>query len=122
MPQDKKAYFKSSFDLKTELVTMDIPPGARLFIADAVSMYTNINTDRALQFVSQHIREHVSEFSNVPAEALIEALEIIMTLNVFTFGDTTWIQDRGTAMGSPHPPPLGEPVLRTQGIRPPSQV
>jgi hypothetical protein len=101
----QKAYFKSSFDLKTELVTMDIQPGARLFIADAVSMYTNINTDRALQFVSQHIREHVSDFANVPAEALIEALEIIMTLNVFTFGDTTWIQDRGTAMGSPPPPP-----------------
>jgi hypothetical protein len=52
----QKAYFKSSFDLKTELVTMDVPPGAQLFIADAVSMYTNINTDRALQFVSQHIR------------------------------------------------------------------
>jgi hypothetical protein len=97
----QKSYFKSSFDLKIELVTMDIPPGARLFIADAVSMYTNINTDSALQFVSQHIREHVSEFTNVPAEALIEALEIIITLNVFTFGDTTWIQDRGTAMGSP---------------------
>jgi hypothetical protein len=88
----QKSYFKSSIDLKTELVTMDVPPGARLFIADAVSMYTNINTDRAIQFVSQHIREHVSQFSNVPAEALIEALEIIMTLSVFTFGDTTWIQ------------------------------
>jgi hypothetical protein len=64
-------------------------------------MYTNINTDRALQFISQHIRENVSQFANVPAEALIETLEIIMTLNVFTFGDTVWIQDRGTAM----PPP-----------------
>jgi hypothetical protein len=83
---------------------MDVPPGARLFIADAVSMYTNINMDRALQFVSQHIRKNVSQFANVPDEALIEALEIIMTLNVFTFGDTAWIQDRGTAMGSP---PLG---------------
>jgi hypothetical protein len=52
----QKAYFKSSSYLKTELVTMAVPPGARLFIADAVSMYTNINTDRDLQFVSQHIR------------------------------------------------------------------
>jgi hypothetical protein len=117
----QKAYFKSSFDLNIELVTMDIPPGARLFIADAVSMYTTINMERALQFVSQHIREHVSEFTNVPAEALIEALEIMMTLNVFTFGDTTWIQDPGIAMAPPSPS-LGEPVLRTQGIGPPSQV
>jgi hypothetical protein len=100
----QKAYFKSSFDLKTELVTMDVPLGARLFIADDVSMYTNINTDRDLQFISQHIRENFSQFANVPTEALIEALEIIMTLNVFTFGDTTWIQDRGTAMGSLSPP------------------
>jgi hypothetical protein len=100
----QKSYFKSSFDIKTELVTMDVPPGARLFIADAVSMYTNINTDRALQFIYQHIRENVSQFANVPAEALIEALEIIMTLHFFTFVDTTWIQDRGTAMGSPPPP------------------
>jgi hypothetical protein len=100
----QKAYFKSSFDLKTELVTIDVPPGARLFIADALSMYTSINTDRSLQFIFQNIREHVSEFANVPAEAFIEALKIIMTLNVFTFGNTTWIQDRGTAMG-PRPPP-----------------
>jgi hypothetical protein len=77
------------------------PPGARLFIADAVSMYTYINTDRALQLISQHIRDNVSQFVNVPAEALMEALEIIVTLNVFTFRYTTWIQDRGTVMGSP---------------------
>jgi hypothetical protein len=77
----QNAYFKSRFDLKTELVTMDVPPGARLFISYAVSMYTNINTDRALQLISQHIRENVSQLANVPAEALIEALEIIMTLN-----------------------------------------
>jgi hypothetical protein len=83
---------------------MDVPPGAILLIAYAVSMYTNINTDGALQFISQHIRENVSQFANVPADALSESLEIIMTLNVFTFGDMTWIQERGTAMGSPHPP------------------
>jgi hypothetical protein len=70
-------------------------------------MYTNINTDLALQFVSQHIREHVSDFANVPAEALIEALEIIMTLNVFTFGDTAWIQDRGKRWAPPPAPPPG---------------
>jgi hypothetical protein len=87
----QKTYFKSSFDIKTELVTMDVPPGARLFIADAVSMYTNINKVRALQFISQNIQDNFSQFANIPAEALIETLEIIMTFNVFTSGDTTWI-------------------------------
>jgi hypothetical protein len=72
---------------------MDVQPGARLFIADAVAMYTNINTDRALQFVSQHILDNVSQFANVPGEAFIDALDIIMALNVLTFRDTAWIQD-----------------------------
>jgi hypothetical protein len=90
----QNAYFKSSFDLRTGLVAMDTPPGSRLFIVDAVSIYKQINTDRALQFILQHIKENVPMYADVPSEAFIEALEIITTLNVFTFGDTTWFQYR----------------------------
>jgi hypothetical protein len=64
-------------------------------------MYTNIPTAKALSFISNHIRETAHEFQDIPAEALIEALVIVMRNNVFTFGDVTYKQVCGTAMGTP---------------------
>jgi hypothetical protein len=41
--QQQKSYFKSSFNLKIELVALqELPPNAGLFSADAIVMYTNI--------------------------------------------------------------------------------
>jgi hypothetical protein len=62
-------------------------------------MYSNIPTSRAIQFITEHLRRTAHQFNNVPVEALCEALRIIMTSNVFTFGDTFWKQFKGTAMG-----------------------
>ena len=97
------SYFKSSFDLQKELIALEVPPGARLFTADAVSMYTNIPTHRALMFIGRYLRKE--KFPEIPTEALMEALRLVMTHNVFTFGDTTWLQTTGTAMGTPPAPP-----------------
>ena len=47
------SYFKSSFDLREEIDTLELPLNASLFTADAVSMYTNIPTDRALLFIGK---------------------------------------------------------------------
>jgi hypothetical protein len=64
-------------------------------------MYTNTPTAKALSFISNHTRETAHEFQDIPAEALLEALGIVMRNNVFTFGDVTYKQVRGTAMGTP---------------------
>lgn len=97
------SYFKSSFDLKKELVELEIPENALLFTADAESMYTNIPTDRALNFIGKYLKEN--EFPDIPVEALMTALRLVMKHNIFTFGDTTWLQTTGTAMGTPPAPP-----------------
>jgi hypothetical protein len=100
----RPAYFKSSYELKKMLTSITLPPNTFLFTADVVSMYTNIPTAKALSFISNHIRETAHEFQDIPAEALVEALGIVMRNNVFTFGDVTYTQVRGTAMVTPPAP------------------
>ena len=101
----QQSYLKSSKDLKSELIKLHLPSNATLFTADAISMYTNIHTDHAIASISEYLRDHEDDFKDVPVEALIDALTIIMTNNVFTFGDTLWHQTSGTAMGTPPAPP-----------------
>ena len=101
----QKTYLKISLQLKNELMRLQpLPPGARLFTADATSMYTNINTSMALIEIAQYIHQRENHFSTIPTDALAEALAIVMKNNVFRFGDTFWIQKTGTAMGTPPAP------------------
>ena len=99
----QQSYFKSSFDLKKELSALTLPSGCLLFTADAESMYTNIPTHRTLLFIGQYLQHE--QFPDIPVEALMEALHLVMTNNIFTFSDTTWKQMTGTAMGTPPAPP-----------------
>jgi hypothetical protein len=95
-------FLSSSFSLKNCL--NDIPllnSQARLCTADAVSMYTNIDTAHALAVITDFLRHHpICHEIPVIAEPLIAALSIIMRHNVFQFGDTYWVQLTGTAMGT----------------------
>lgn len=99
----QRSFFKSSFDLRKELEDIVVPENGYLFTADAVSMYTNIPTHRALLFIGRYLRKE--KFPDIPTTALMEALSFLMQHNVFTFGDTTWLQKTGTAMGTPPAPP-----------------
>ena len=99
------AYFKDSKSLKESLDILNLPPSARLFSADAVSMYTNIRTTAALYEIGQYIHQRSARFSTIPLEALMQALTLVMRNNVFQFGDTFWLQTSGTAMGTPPAPP-----------------
>jgi hypothetical protein len=65
-------------------------------------MYTNIDTVIGIQsfhdfFVSQE--EQIPE--NCPVIFFLCILEIVMTNNIFNFGNTTWLQLSRTAMGTP---------------------
>ena len=95
---------KSSRVLKLELEALDLPPNAFLFTADAVGMYTNINTKMALWEIGNFLQSRSRSFPTIPFAALSEAIGIVMQHNVFQFGDTYWLQKVGTAMGTPPGP------------------
>ena len=100
------SYFKNMLELKKQLLKLHLPTNARLFTADAVSMYTNIPTRRALNLIGKYITQYQRKTNNeYPQDAVRAGLCLIMTMNIFTFGDLTLKQLNGTAMGTPPAPP-----------------
>ena len=101
------SYFKDSGELQKSLEAIDpLPPEAVIFSADAKAMYCNIDTDHGLWVLRQWFKLHKHELpdSLAPTDIILDALELIMRNNSFTFGDTWWLQISGTAMGtSPAP-------------------
>jgi hypothetical protein len=100
------SYFKNSFALREELLQMELPPNAVLFTADAISMYTNIPTNTAMIVIKNLLMKYRNTLDpNYPVSAVMKGLSLIMRNNVFTFGDVTFRQLNGTAMGTPPAPP-----------------
>ncbi|KAL7491032.1 hypothetical protein ACHAWT_001425 [Skeletonema menzelii] len=101
------SYLKDSGDLLDHLKQFNrLPPNAFLFTADARSMYTNINTDHALEVIGKWLDDLESSGQLrdkgiiIPIEALKEALALVMQNNIFEFGDMYFLQLTGTAMGT----------------------
>jgi hypothetical protein len=65
-------------------------------------MYTNINTDTAIEAFTFLLDSYSDEIpSNFPKVFFLKALTIVMDNNLFLFDDTYWLQTNGTAMGTP---------------------
>ena len=103
--KQQESYFRNSFELRQQLCSTTYPTNAKLFTADAVSMYTNIPTNTAIMLIAKHIRKSVTEERPKQNDALIAALKLVMLNNIFCFGDMTFKQLNGTAMGTPPAPP-----------------
>ncbi len=99
------SYIKNSTDLIKDLQTINLPAGAKLFTADATSMYTNIDTTTGLQ-TFRHLFHTYNDSIPItfPKDLFLTTLEIIMSNNIFSFSDTFWLQLQGTAMGTPAAP------------------
>jgi hypothetical protein len=96
------SYLKDSWDLLESLKSLgSLPPNALFFTADAVSMYSNIDTPLGLLSMQNWFNLHSHELPrDFPVATIIRGLDLIMNSNVFEFGDTWWKQLAGTAMGT----------------------
>lgn len=93
---------RDSYQVVQELKDLgELPPGARLFTAVAVSMYTNINTTHAMQVFGKWFTEFNDEIPNeFPVEMFLKVLELVMSGNIFQFDDLFFLQEDGAAMGT----------------------
>ena len=100
--KQQRTYFQDSFELKHLLDELTIlPPSACLFTYDAVSMYTNINTEDCLQRLTDFINNSATteRYPHLRPAALVEALHIVMHNNRMIFGNLFFHQHKGIAMG-----------------------
>ena len=97
------AYLKDSWHLLRKLKDIkQLPHDARLFTADAVSMYSNIPTKHGLEVMKKWFDLHRNHLpKDYPVKRILEGLTIVMNFNVFTYGNRYFQQLNGTAMGTP---------------------
>jgi len=97
-----KSYIKTSIEVINNIKKLHIPQGTLLFLADAVSMYTNIDTASGLQSMHNFFTSNLSNIpSSFPTNLFLAVLEMVMNNNIFSFSNTFWHQLPGTAMGTP---------------------
>ena len=61
LAKQQVSYFRNSYELRQELCSTNYPPSAKLFTADAISMYTNIPTNTAIMLIAKYIRKSVTK-------------------------------------------------------------
>ena len=65
-------------------------------------MYTNIPTHTALNLIGKYLDQYQRKHNNdYPKDAVRAGLRLVMTMNIFTFGDLALKQLNGTTMGTP---------------------
>jgi len=104
--QARETYIKDSFSFKSEISKLKLPPNASSFTYDAISMYTNIDTDDCIARILKYLKlpSTKKRFMHYSVSALLEALVIVMKNNSMRFGDILVKQLIGIAMGmSPAP-------------------
>lgn len=100
---------KDSKFIVLDLRSKQWPKSTSIFTMDAVSMYTNIHLGHALPTIVSFLTSHpkgkeIQKSSKISVPALEYALELIMSYNLFNFGDCYFLQLAGTAMGAPCAP------------------
>jgi hypothetical protein len=73
------SFIASLWELKSSLTALPLlPSSTRLFTCNAISMYTNINTNHTLEVIAAFLKSHPLARDLPATKALISALELFM--------------------------------------------
>lgn len=99
--KQQRSYIQDSATLLHKLETTTFPPDITILTADVESLYPSITLSDAMRRIQQ-LLHRTKGWGRSPRTAfLLSVLHWVLHNNIFHFGDTSWLQVRGTAMGSP---------------------
>jgi hypothetical protein len=95
-----RSFVRDSSTFQADLLRTDFSATDEMYTLDVVDMYTSIPIEEALRAVAWFL----FRVGHPIMHEILKALRIVLETNFFTFGDTTWRQLRGLAMGTPVAP------------------
>ena len=97
-----KSYVKDTTDFIKKLGTLGpLPPNCYLVTLDVTSLYTNIPNKEGLEAAQRLLSKYRPEENLKPKNTtIIKLLEMVLSMNNFTFNGDNYIQVGGTAMGT----------------------
>jgi hypothetical protein len=97
--QSAPGYIIDPRHCQDDLERLDLPPNARLFTEDAISMYSNIDLNLGIASIRQWLEEETTT-PQYRIDLTISLLTLVMKCNIFQFEDNFWFQLIGTSMGT----------------------
>jgi hypothetical protein len=95
------SYIKNSTSLINDTKTLIILTGAKILAADTSAMYTNIDSISGIRAFETLFNTYAHIIPPAfPMDLFLTTLKLVMDNNIFVFGDTYWIQNGGSAMGT----------------------
>ena len=100
-----ESYIEDTLDLLRKINEMnesgEVPADAIPISIDIKSMYSNVTLNEGLAAFKECLETRPDEDKNsIPTEWIMKLVKMIMTKNIFTFNEETWLQLLGCCMGS----------------------
>ncbi|KAL7536453.1 hypothetical protein ACHAWF_005471, partial [Thalassiosira exigua] len=93
-------YIRNSHDFLEKLKQLRrLSQNDKLFTADAVPMYTNIDADHAINVIGS-LKDSERLPDGFPLDEVKEVMTLVMCNNLFKWGDCYFLQFLGTTMGT----------------------
>jgi len=105
------SYINNSFELFRSLSGLKVSESDILISLDAVSLFTNIPLDLAIQSIEKR-KNCIERTTTIPFIELVTAIEFILTSTYFTFNKIIYRQTYGFPMGSSLSPIIVDLVLQ----------
>ena len=106
-----KSYVRDDIDFLTKL-PKNISKDEEFITFDVTNLYSNISHELGIKAISHWIDKHYSSIDKrFSKEFIIDSIKIILENNTFNLGDRTFLQIKGTAMGTKMAPTYATLVL-----------